>query len=143
MAVELVDLRSKITAWTDAVLEAYARALGIDKSQAVRKILEEWADERIAMALELDGLDLLDTPARKRPYARPSMPKAVRVSVFKRDGGRCRYCEMALDPLGAWHVDHVIPVADGGSSEPDNLALACAPCNLGKSRRTPEQWKAA
>jgi hypothetical protein len=31
------------------------------------------------------------------------------------------------------HVDHVIPVSDGGEDVPENLVAACASCNLGKS----------
>jgi hypothetical protein len=31
------------------------------------------------------------------------------------------------------HVDHVKPVASGGTNEPRNLATACQDCNLGKA----------
>jgi hypothetical protein len=52
-------------------------------------------------------------------------------------GWSCRYCSGAGDedsgPDGrAWHVDHLYPVVRGGDSQPDNLVLACATCNLKK-----------
>jgi 5-methylcytosine-specific restriction endonuclease McrA len=31
------------------------------------------------------------------------------------------------------HVDHVVPLAAGGTSTEDNLLTACEECNLGKS----------
>lgn len=30
-------------------------------------------------------------------------------------------------------VDHVVPVAKGGTDDPENLVCACSECNLGKS----------
>ena len=46
----------------------------------------------------------------------------------KRRGGRCAAC--GGDEL--LQFDHVIPVALGGSSTPENLQLLCAPCNREK-----------
>lgn len=61
-----------------------------------------------------------------------SLSKRLRFEVLKRDGFRCRYCgASSLSVL--LHVDHVIPRAEGGTDDPENLMTACAPCNLGKS----------
>jgi 5-methylcytosine-specific restriction endonuclease McrA len=35
----------------------------------------------------------------------------------------------------AEHVDHIIPVADGGTDRLDNLRPSCAACNLAKGAR--------
>jgi hypothetical protein len=35
-----------------------------------------------------------------------------------------------------FHLEHIVPNAQGGSSEPENLALACPSCNLHKADRT-------
>lgn len=61
-----------------------------------------------------------------------SVSKRLRYEILRRDGHKCRYCgATAADaPLT---VDHVIPVALGGTDEPDNLVAACRPCNAGKS----------
>lgn len=32
--------------------------------------------------------------------------------------------------LAPWEVDHIIPVADGGSDQPANLRLLCRPCHV-------------
>ena len=36
-----------------------------------------------------------------------------------------------------WHVDHVIPLARGGSNGPENLVIACPACNQTKSAKMP------
>lgn len=64
--------------------------------------------------------------------------KSLRFSVFSRDNFTCRYCGRQSDivPL---HVDHVIPVCQGGTNDAENLITACSDCNLGKSGRTISQ----
>lgn len=58
----------------------------------------------------------------------------TRFEVFKRDGFTCCYCGRNRDGDGVkLHVDHVIPVAEGGSDSIENLVTACQDCNLGKA----------
>ena len=45
----------------------------------------------------------------------------------------CAYCSAVLGK--DFQVDHVIPLAKGGSNWPNNLALACPHCNRTKSAR--------
>src|SRR5437870_9608368 len=59
------------------------------------------------------------------------------VAVRERAADRCQYCLMHQSLQGAtFHVEHVIPRSKGGSSEMDNLVLACPGCNLHKADRT-------
>ncbi len=34
-----------------------------------------------------------------------------------------------------FHIDHVVPVVDGGATKLENLALACVSCSLRKAAR--------
>lgn len=61
-----------------------------------------------------------------------TISRRLRFEILARDSHTCRYCGRAA-PEVALQVDHVIPVALGGSDEPANLATACADCNGGKS----------
>ena len=63
------------------------------------------------------------------------MEARLRAFVRERAGNRCEYCQRRQEtsPLIRLQIEHVIPVKHGGSDEPDNLALACAECNLKKS----------
>lgn len=66
---------------------------------------------------------------------RTNLSKKARFEIFKRDGFACKYCG-ATPNVSPLQVDHIHPVAEGGSSEPDNLITACVPCNQGKGKRT-------
>ena len=63
---------------------------------------------------------------------RVGLSKRLRFEIFKRDGFRCIYCGATPveEPL---HVDHVTPVAEGGTNDVANLVTACSACNLGKN----------
>lgn len=62
---------------------------------------------------------------------RKQLSKRTRFEVFKRDGFVCQYCG-AHPPQVILHVDHIVPVAEGGGNEVANLITACSACNLGK-----------
>lgn len=62
---------------------------------------------------------------------RTAVSKKTRFEVFKRDEFVCQYCG-ATPPRVVLHVDHIVPVAEGGKNNMDNLITSCEPCNLGK-----------
>jgi len=61
-----------------------------------------------------------------------SIPFKIRFGILKRDRFRCVYCG-AEPHWRALQVDHVVPVARGGSDHTSNLATSCFDCNIGKS----------
>lgn len=66
-----------------------------------------------------------------------AVSKRTRFEILRRDDHACQYCgQMAPDVV--LHVDHVIPVALGGSDDPSNLVAACKDCNMGKSSISPD-----
>lgn len=72
------------------------------------------------------------SPARRRDPISP----ATRARIMERDGFRCRRC--GAGPRDErLVVDHVVPVALGGSSDDENLQTLCDPCNIGKGARPP------
>jgi hypothetical protein len=58
--------------------------------------------------------------------------------VYERDGYVCTYCG---DVDGPHQVDHVMPLAKGGTNDIDNLAVACKVCNASKRDLTLDEWK--
>lgn len=64
-----------------------------------------------------------------------AISKRTRYEVLRRDNHACRYCG-GIAPDVKLTVDHVTPVALGGSDSPDNLVAACVDCNAGKSSTT-------
>lgn len=66
-----------------------------------------------------------------------AVTKRTRFEVLRRDGHTCQYCG-AKAPDVQLHVDHVVPLALGGSDKPDNLVTACRDCNTGKASIAPD-----
>lgn len=65
---------------------------------------------------------------------RKALPKKLRFEVFKRDSFTCQYCgRMAPDVI--LEVDHILPVAEGGTNNIMNLITSCHDCNSGKGKR--------
>jgi 5-methylcytosine-specific restriction endonuclease McrA len=60
---------------------------------------------------------------------RLSISAKMRDIVLRRDRGACRYCQRSDLPL---EVDHVVPVALGGTNRIGNLVTSCDCCNRRK-----------
>lgn len=61
-----------------------------------------------------------------------------RFRIFVRDRFKCQYCCHRFQPADLT-LDHIIPRAQGGGDDPENLAAACIPCNQRKGPRNPDQ----
>lgn len=70
--------------------------------------------------------------------SRPSIPQRLRFEVLRRDKHSCTYCG-ATPPHARLTVDHVMPVALGGKTSPENLVTACTDCNKGKASIAPDE----
>lgn len=87
---------------------------------------EERTLERIKREVAaFENLDRLPSARRER------IPDAVRLFVWQRDEGRCVLCGSGE----RLEYDHIIPVAEGGSSTERNIQLLCETCNRRKGRR--------
>jgi hypothetical protein len=80
------------------------------------------------MARQVEKDDTTAMPRRRQ------IPRSVRFEVFKRDGFKCAYCG-AEAPDVVLHVDHLKPLAKGGSNDITNLVTACGCRNLNKGSR--------
>lgn len=73
---------------------------------------------------------------------RVPLSKKLRFEVFKRDSFRCQYCGVEA-PSAILEVDHIDPVAAGGTDDIINLITSCRPCNSGKGARPLNDQSAA
>ncbi len=65
-----------------------------------------------------------------------TIPAQLRCLVIERAQGRCEYCKLSqVGQEASFHIDHVIPLAHGGETALENLALACVSCSLRKGAR--------
>jgi 5-methylcytosine-specific restriction endonuclease McrA len=91
-----------------------------------------------------------DTPAKKK-RAIPRLDQ-IRAALFEKDNGKCHYCQTEIkrwrtgkQEKGALSrevgtIDHVNPIAKGGSSDVSNLVLSCEICNFQKSDTPYEEF---
>ena len=87
--------------------------------------------------------------------SRKKIAGGTRAAVYRKDGHRCHYCgrvfpqeaRPGLAPVlddGTWlEIDHIVPLAAGGTNAIGNLRSACTPCNKRKSAWVNESdWNA-
>ncbi len=62
---------------------------------------------------------------------RKNISAGLRWKILKRDNFTCQYCGRSA-PKVALEIEHLTPVAKGGTNEPYNLITSCEECNRGK-----------
>ncbi|MFJ4474852.1 HNH endonuclease [Streptomyces xanthochromogenes] len=72
----------------------------------------------------------------KRNESRSSGWNRVRLAILRRDNHRCYLCGSKAN-----EVDHIVPVAFGGTESPLNLAACCGTCHREKTRREARQGR--
>ena len=75
--------------------------------------------------------------ARKR-LSGGKMSKDLIPKLMKLQRGKCTCCGGNLGKN--YHIDHIIPIALGGSSNDDNLQLLTSKCNLQKKAKHPVEF---
>src|SRR5262245_38060038 len=71
-------------------------------------------------------------------------------SIYDRTDGKCHLCWKRLAFInygisgakGAWHVEHSVPKARGGTNRLSNLYAGCVPCNLTKGVKSTRSIRA-
>ena len=62
--------------------------------------------------------------------------KEERQKMLDLANGCCATCQKAVKKV--FHIDHIIPLAEGGSNEANNLQVLCKPCHFDKTRQEQE-----
>lgn len=80
-------------------------------------------------------------------YYRRFISKNMKRRILERDKMKCKECgkflfadmesaERAIKfGAGLYHIDHIVPVSQGGRATEENLRLLCSSCNLRRKRR--------
>lgn len=76
--------------------------------------------------------DICGTPLKERED-RIKFDKGIIEKVFRRDGYRCQMCGAKKSDDTQLTIDHIIPLAAGGSNDIDNLQTLCRRCNENKA----------
>jgi len=104
-----------------------------EKAERKRQYMRRWRAENHVIA----SVQSRSKKARRRNA--PGKHTAADVlAIGDRQKWRCAWCKR---PCGAaYHVDHVMPLARGGSNWPSNLCIACPTCNMRKKAKLPHEF---
>lgn len=79
-------------------------------------------------------------------YLRRFIPIDMKIAIIQRDGFKCSICgkhlcadvdakRFAKNGQGLYHIDHVVPVVQGGRATMENLRLTCPKCNQSRKKQ--------
>jgi 5-methylcytosine-specific restriction endonuclease McrA len=150
----LTNMRERYVANREDRL-AYRRMYSLSNAEKESALNRQWhlnhREESRARArkwrqLNPEAISTQNRNTKARRKAAPGKHTADDIRrLFEVQRGICVGCSGVLirSGKGKMHVDHVMPLALGGSNWPENLQLLCPPCNLSKHAQHPTTWVAS
>lgn len=119
-------------------------------SEYARRIRELRDEEGFQIKTHVDRADLkpgeylLETLEQKPGISRTISPQ-LRNEILERNGFTCQLCGAGVgdtDPFNPnrkvrLHIDHIIPISQGGTDDKGNLRVLCSACNQGRANVQP------
>ena len=116
-----------------------------EKHSGIYGAFPNWADHQRVRDSKSKCPDPGDTDVNDW-YLRRFIPMDMRVEIVERDGFKCKICGKFLTSCrearrfvklgqGLYHIDHIVPVVQGGRATRENLRLTCPECNLKRKKR--------
>jgi hypothetical protein len=114
--------------------EGYARAVAYLTDQDLAAGRDPAANRAIWTYSDPEGT-LRDAGRRRRAREQAAVKDGYRRrDIFGRDGWQCQICQAELDEDTAT-IDHIVPLALGGSDTSENVRTACRSCNSRRGSR--------
>ena len=88
---------------------------------------------RIKSSLKSEALANQADLTLTRTVRRPTFSTSFRLNLFLMRKGLCAACSQKIDAGKAWDIDHILPLALGGTNAPENLQILCRPCHRAKT----------
>jgi 5-methylcytosine-specific restriction endonuclease McrA len=126
------------------ILRSGAKAVGLDRFYTGKPCIRNHLSQRVTVngsCLQCNGEDWekFSHIRRAREHgAEGKFTKADIKALFERQRGKCAYCTKSI--RNGYHIDHVTPLARGGSNWITNISLACAKCNTTKGATDPLEF---
>jgi len=112
-----------------------------DESAAYREKNKDRITAREAAWAKANPDKVRDKSARRRAKKRRAFVEPVsRAVVFDRDNGICHLCGKKVAPKH-WHLDHIVPLSQGGEHSYRNVAVSHPRCNLRKNKKIRGQFR--
>lgn len=120
-----------------------ARAIGREEAAKRRRDHPERERAKVRQALRkmraeqperMRAKNRMDQLARRARLVGAFVETVDPAKVWKAHKGLCGICQKPVK--GAWHVDHILPLARGGQHSYANVQVAHPRCNLSKGARS-------
>jgi 5-methylcytosine-specific restriction endonuclease McrA len=121
--------------WREAnpdVARACTKRWQAENPEKTKANAARWKRENPEKAKAISAASRQSRRARKRA-AEGRFTAADVLALKTRQKGKCACCGKKRKLA----VDHIVPLAKGGSNWPNNLQLLCTPCNASKSAKDP------
>lgn len=126
----------------------YARAYYAENKEHILKRSHAYYTSNKEQYAEYQRVSLATNPERHRLHVRIRRARRLKAEgshtaediqrQYQAQKGKCYYCQCKVGDN--YHVDHVIPLARGGSNSPENLVISCPNCNQSKGAKLPSEW---
>lgn len=117
------DFRQRTMAYINANRERYRSYYRLDNASPEKaKKLRAAASKKSGVRRGAEGYFSADDISR----------------ILKMQNYKCAWCRKSL--RNGHHVDHILPIAKGGTNWPKNLQCLCPTCNLSKGAKHPIDW---
>ena len=151
----------------ESCIEIRQRLIDLGSKEVEQSIIEHWSTEFGCSTNTIENI--INDRSYRRPECYPAGPqrdaaiqrdadwkeqkrlrrnakareryttRKYRDQVLERDNHRCVYCHADLKIVTA-HIDHRIPLDDGGSQDLNNLQATCPNCNRRKKAYSPNEF---
>ncbi len=115
--------------------------IGMDISDMAYKLVKERLTNEVSfMGTVLHDIQYWSAESVTEAQA-PPKPTSHKHLLYGQQEGRCAMCS-TITLFNAMEVDHIVPRAEGGGDELENLQLLCRPCNATKGTSEDSEAKA-
>ena len=137
---------------TDDLMEGLIELAGVNKigfytghdQEHVYGAFPNWGDHQRLRDSKKKNPDPADNSVNDW-YLQRFVPLKMKIAIIERDGFKCRICGKHIAEIddakklvkmgaGLFHIDHIVPVGQGGRATLENLQLTCPKCNLSRKR---------
>jgi len=125
-------VNAKSRRWNERNAEAKRATNAAYRAKNQEKINERRKEKRAA------DPSIERNKSAKRRSANGKLPSNIIELLLEKQNGMCACCGLPLS--GSFHLDHIMPLARGGSNTEDNVHLLLPKCNQQKYTLTFEEF---